>query len=221
MCNVVSTLGRLVLFGALAFLMTAGFDPGWNSARADNKKPAAKPAAPTPPRKVLSKPLIAAQAMNLSANLGSANVPHHEHSAKAALALPKAHAHAHEHPPLLAAIRHMEEAFAILEADPNLFLGIHRLRSMKSIEAAYMDLNIGLEGIPGPHQPELTPLRQLPPGKDFPPIRHALQRIRSAQEELKQLTPNLRGYRRGAVERLNDAVYELDLGMRQARLVAK
>ena len=92
---------------------------------------------------------------------------------------------------------------------------------MKSIEAAYVDLNLGLEGIPGVHQPELTPLRALPTGKDFPPLRHALQRIREAQEELKQLTPNLRGYRRGAVERLNDAVFELEMGMRQARTLGK
>lgn len=134
-------------------------------------------------------------------------------------ALPRRHPGAHN--PVLAAMRSLEQAYAILDGLASSLYGLDRIRAMERIVAAYEHINLGIAGSMGRSLPEATPLRGLPPGDDYPPVRRALEKIREAQNELKKVTPNLGGQRTEAIVKLNFAVRDLALAMRCARTLSK
>ena len=153
------TLGARLLLGALAILLVGSLDEGPSTARAENKKPEVK----TPPKTPNKKP-----------------------APKAVPVLPKPHPNAEKHPPVLAALHHLQKAFAILAEHANPLLGDERLLAMEKIRLAFVQINRGIAGPLGMNQPESTTLLGLPPGNDFPPVRKALESIRDAQTSLKR-----------------------------------
>jgi hypothetical protein len=122
---------------------------------------------------------------------------------------------------VLAAMRHLEQAYAILDKHANPLYGIDRIRAMERIVAAYEHINLGIAGSTGRSLPETTPLRGLPTGEDFHPIRMALGKVREAQNELKKVTPYLGGQRTAAIIKLNHAIADLDRAIQHARILSK
>ena len=211
-------LGARLLPTTLAVLLAACLEEGPNAARAENKN-GGKAAPKKPNKPPAPKPVPPAQIQNPAAMRLDAekHLDHKDHEVKAAPALPKRHANAGKHPPVLLAMRDLEQAFAVLETHPDPLLGLYRLGAMERIREAYVHLNLGVGGDLGRNQPESTPLRGLPPGSDFPHVRTALGKVRDAQDKLKEVPLNMNGQRRAAVINLNLAVYQLDLAMKKAR----